>query len=120
VVSMPYYGLCHENHRLAPCVRHTLDHLVRPLLPVEITGGPIQYHVNKLDDGQWLIGLVNSSPEMWVGTISVNALSGKGVKILDIWSDSPAPGWEHESIPQFRAEVAPYSFRIFKTEHVPR
>ncbi len=75
LVTTPHY-----NHEIG-CVdfmricRHLLDHLMKRLMIVDIEGAPVEYLVNSREKDM-LVTLVNNSPEMWKGKVTVPSGAG--------------------------------------------
>jgi len=91
ITSLVYHYTILKGEQLAPSVQHLLDHLVEPLLPWRVEGGPIQVILSESegDADAAYVTLLNQHETPWQGTIRSN--TGNAVAATDALTGTPLP-----------------------------
>lgn len=104
-----HYGIL-KAERLAPSVEHLLDHLIGPLTPYEIKGGPVQtiFSNSESSPDTGYVTLLNQHENPWHGT--VRHRTRKVVSAMDaVTGESVQPGPDGVSL-----TVQPFGVRVIK------
>jgi len=117
------YGQCSANSDFLPSTKHFLDEYLHSLLPIQIVGLPIQYHLINGKHGV-VVGLVNNGESSWKGEIRLK--TGHASVVIDDGEISARDIWEDKGYPMLKGvdgkraleiEVSPFSFKLIEFEH---
>ena len=83
----------HDNNRskLLEIGKDCVGHVMARSLPVEITGPPIEYIVNKLGGGSCVVTLINSSEKHWTGAVLFRQPKASRVTVREWWKEKTMP-----------------------------
>lgn len=111
-----YLGTAHHHLSLTgksmlKGVAAALEACIEPLLPVRIEGQPVEYQVNKTENGH-LVAVYNWNSTPWTGDVILNR-SVKGDKVVELFSDREIAFDKDASDDRFTANVAPYDICLY-------
>ncbi len=109
----------HYNHEIG-CYKfmnicgHALDHVMQPLMPVEIDGPPVEYMVN-IREKDMLVTLSNNSKNDWRGTVRMAGAAGRhSGGVADLLENQPVVAVRHSGTLRFRTRIPPFKLKIFR------
>ncbi|MBI4025418.1 MAG: hypothetical protein HY360_10595 [Verrucomicrobia bacterium] len=110
ITSLVYHYNILKGEQLASSVQHLLDHLIEPLIPYHVTGGPIQtiFSESEHDANRQYVTLLNQHERSWQGTIRH--------KMRKITDATDVISGEKMSITNHKAAVAvePFGVRVVR------
>ena len=111
-----YLGTAHHHLSLTAKsmlkgVAAVLADVINPLLPVRIEGSPIQYQINKTDNG-YLIAVYNWSPAPWTGKLILKDCHGD-YQVIEQFSENKIAARKIGGETIIDSEVPPYDIRLY-------
>ncbi len=115
-ITTPHYNHEIGCYNFTNICGHALDHVMQPLMPVEIVGPPVEYMVNARG-GDWLVTLSNNSRKAWRGTIRVPDRAGRHYgAVEDLLARRPVAAARKGGALHFNARIPPFKLKIFRVE----
>ena len=109
ILTLPYFLLHPTRHNLLQIGRDIYSHIIKPLLPIQIEGAPIQYLVNKIEDG-FIVTLVNNDAYQWEGEI---VFDGKSFNSCgELWEGRNLPVSKNDGQGKVSLHIAPFEFAV--------
>lgn len=124
LTTLPYMQTT-ARRPLHPACCDLVDHLVHRLLPVDVQGPPVEYLINRTEDG-WIVTLMNNgpdywrgetTPEAWQGRIILRGISSDRVKrVMELWTDRDISFADEDGTAVVPVEVEPFGFKIVQLQ----
>ncbi len=108
IMSAPYHHLGLTGRAMVRGIQAGLQALIRPHLPIDIDGPPVQYQVNRTPAGL-LVALFNWSKDPWQGSLCCASADIR--QVHDLWSSCVV---ETDSGSSFTATVPPYAISLYQ------
>jgi len=114
ILTAPCFGIKADQkphaHFLG-IVQDILDHLIQPLMLVEIHGRPIEFLVNITPRGK-IIMLINNEPAPWEGVVSIKDFKN-GDSLRELWSGKSLFGYRtKKGAADLKLALPPFAFTI--------
>lgn len=114
MLTTPCFGIKMEQQpqvQLLEIVKDICDHLIQPLLLVEIHGRPLEFLVNITPKGR-IIMLVNNEPAPWSGIARLKDFKN-GDNLRELWTEKNLFGYRvRNGAAELKLALAPFSFTI--------
>ena len=102
----------HDRAKLLEVGLHLVTHLTERFALAEVAGPPIEYIVNRTDQGI-LVVLVNHDGAPWRGTITAHGLGAEDVHVAEWWEDRAVRHRVEAGDATFEASVPGYGLRVY-------
>ena len=114
IFCAPHHHLTAQGKQMVKGVKEAIARLVDSFVPVKIHGRPVQFHVNRIEDG-YLIGLFNWSEQVWTGNVELRSV--KEIRQVDELLYNHEDGYKPViDGGLFNATVKPYGIGLFKVQ----
>ena len=88
-----------------------VDHILLPLLPLAVTGTPLEWIVSENEEGR-IVLVLNNNLDSWKGKITVRPFGRPIVSVRDLYTEEPVNHHETRDGTTIDLDLPPFGFRV--------